>query len=137
MPSDMQAARSVWEVVWELSHATERAKWMMDGWMLSDRCSGNERERRKAPLSALFTRIKPSRCRRALSCHGCARLLHANTFVYVAVRHLRVQSTHFWGPAATWGLPLAAFADLKKDPSMISWSMTPTLFVYSYAQTAD
>lgn len=29
-------------------------------------------------------------------------------------------STHFWGPVANWGLPLAAIADLKKDPDMIS-----------------
>lgn len=40
-------------------------------------------------------------------------------------------STHFWGPVANWGLPLAAIADLKKDETMISWSMTPTLFMYS------
>ncbi|VDK65274.1 unnamed protein product [Anisakis simplex] len=31
-------------------------------------------------------------------------------------------STHFWGPVANWGLPLAAIADLKKDPDMISGS---------------
>ncbi|WFD39513.1 Pyrimidine nucleotide transporter, mitochondrial [Malassezia japonica] len=40
-------------------------------------------------------------------------------------------STHFWGPVANWTLPLAAIADLKKDPSMISTTMTPTLFLYS------
>ncbi|PKI83392.1 hypothetical protein MVES_002515 [Malassezia vespertilionis] len=40
-------------------------------------------------------------------------------------------STHFWGPVANWALPLAALADLKKDPSMISATMTPTLFMYS------
>ena len=42
-----------------------------------------------------------------------------------------IQSTHFWGPVANWTLPLAAIADLKKDPSMISTTMTPTLFLYS------
>ena len=42
-----------------------------------------------------------------------------------------IQSTHFWGPVANWGLPLAAIADLKKDETMISWSMTQTLFMYS------
>ncbi|CAF1611086.1 unnamed protein product, partial [Didymodactylos carnosus] len=31
---------------------------------------------------------------------------------------------HFWGPIANWGLPLAALADLKKDPSIISGKMT-------------
>ncbi|WFD44894.1 Pyrimidine nucleotide transporter, mitochondrial [Malassezia psittaci] len=40
-------------------------------------------------------------------------------------------STHFWGPAANWSLPIAALADLKKDPALISPTMTPTLFVYS------
>ncbi|XP_065175289.1 uncharacterized protein LOC135805208 [Sycon ciliatum] len=38
---------------------------------------------------------------------------------------------HFWGPVANWGLPLAAFADMKKDPSMISGKMTTALCIYS------
>ncbi|VDM46309.1 unnamed protein product [Toxocara canis] len=40
-------------------------------------------------------------------------------------------STHFWGPVANWGLPLAAIADLKKDPDMISGPMTSALCLYS------
>lgn len=55
-------------------------------------------------------------------------------------------STHFWGPVANWGLPLAALADLKvnfsisdfqrrfsfqKDPEMISPNMTVALITYS------
>uniref|UniRef100_A0AC34QH79 Mitochondrial pyruvate carrier n=1 Tax=Panagrolaimus sp. JU765 TaxID=591449 RepID=A0AC34QH79_9BILA len=40
-------------------------------------------------------------------------------------------STHFWGPVANWGLPLAALADLKKNPEMISGNMTTALFIYS------
>ncbi|KAJ1975668.1 pyruvate transporter mpc1 [Dimargaris cristalligena] len=40
-------------------------------------------------------------------------------------------STHFWGPVANWGLPLAAMADMKKDPSIISGKMTAALTVYS------
>ncbi|KIY72833.1 UPF0041-domain-containing protein [Cylindrobasidium torrendii FP15055 ss-10] len=40
-------------------------------------------------------------------------------------------STHFWGPVANWGLPLAALADLAKDEEYISGSMTSTLMVYS------
>lgn len=40
-------------------------------------------------------------------------------------------STHFWGPVANWGLPLAALADLKKDPEMISGKMTAALAIYS------
>lgn len=31
-------------------------------------------------------------------------------------------STHFWGPVANWGLPIAALSDLKKNPEMISVS---------------
>ncbi|CAB3403370.1 unnamed protein product [Caenorhabditis bovis] len=40
-------------------------------------------------------------------------------------------STHFWGPVANWGLPLAAIGDLKKNPDMISANMTSALLVYS------
>ncbi|KAI8345171.1 mitochondrial pyruvate carrier [Mortierella sp. GBAus27b] len=39
--------------------------------------------------------------------------------------------THFWGPVANWGLPLAAIADFKKDPELISGKMTAALSVYS------
>ncbi|KZT40075.1 UPF0041-domain-containing protein [Sistotremastrum suecicum HHB10207 ss-3] len=40
-------------------------------------------------------------------------------------------STHFWGPLANWGLPLAALADLKKDEEFISGTMTTALAAYS------
>lgn len=40
-------------------------------------------------------------------------------------------STHFWGPVANWGLPLAALGDFKKDPEKISGNMTVALLVYS------
>ncbi|EIM23259.1 UPF0041-domain-containing protein [Wallemia mellicola CBS 633.66] len=40
-------------------------------------------------------------------------------------------STHFWGPVANWGLPLAALADLRKDEEIISGTMTATMVVYS------
>jgi len=40
-------------------------------------------------------------------------------------------STHFWGPVANWGLPLAAIADWKKDPEIISGKMTTAMLVYS------
>lgn len=32
---------------------------------------------------------------------------------------------------ANWGLPLAAIADIRKDPEMISGVMSPTLMGYS------
>ncbi|KAF8622473.1 hypothetical protein AX15_006989 [Amanita polypyramis BW_CC] len=40
-------------------------------------------------------------------------------------------STHFWGPVANWGLPLAAIADLRKDEEFISGTMTTALACYS------
>ncbi|KAF8516378.1 UPF0041-domain-containing protein, partial [Gautieria morchelliformis] len=40
-------------------------------------------------------------------------------------------STHFWGPVANWGLPLAALADLRKDEEIISGTMTTALACYS------
>ncbi|VDL74282.1 unnamed protein product [Nippostrongylus brasiliensis] len=42
-------------------------------------------------------------------------------------------STHFWGPVANWGIPLAAIADIKKNPEMISGNMTVALCLYSSA----
>ncbi|KNE69589.1 protein 44-like protein [Allomyces macrogynus ATCC 38327] len=42
-----------------------------------------------------------------------------------------LMSTHFWGPVANWGLPLAAIADMKKDPELISGNMTIAMSVYS------
>ena len=42
------------------------------------------------------------------------------------VNHLLILifSTHFWGPIANWGIPIAALADIKKDPKIISPTMT-------------
>ncbi|CAG9861244.1 unnamed protein product [Phyllotreta striolata] len=40
-------------------------------------------------------------------------------------------STHFWGPVANWGIPIAAIGDFKKDPKFISPIMTVALCLYS------
>ncbi|CAH0553979.1 unnamed protein product [Brassicogethes aeneus] len=40
-------------------------------------------------------------------------------------------STHFWGPVANWGIPIAAIADINKDPKYISGKMTVALCLYS------
>uniref|UniRef100_F6TE97 Mitochondrial pyruvate carrier n=1 Tax=Monodelphis domestica TaxID=13616 RepID=F6TE97_MONDO len=40
---------------------------------------------------------------------------------------------HFWGPVANWGLPIAAFNDMKKSPEIISGRMTFALCCYSLA----
>ncbi|CAK8671990.1 mitochondrial pyruvate carrier 1-like [Clavelina lepadiformis] len=42
-----------------------------------------------------------------------------------------LMSTHFWGPVANWGIPIAAMADMKKSPDIISPKMTAALCVYS------
>ncbi|XP_038662688.1 mitochondrial pyruvate carrier 1 [Scyliorhinus canicula] len=42
-----------------------------------------------------------------------------------------LMSTHFWGPVANWGLPIAAFSDMKKTPEIISGRMTFALCCYS------
>uniref|UniRef100_A0A6M2DK43 Mitochondrial pyruvate carrier n=1 Tax=Xenopsylla cheopis TaxID=163159 RepID=A0A6M2DK43_XENCH len=42
-----------------------------------------------------------------------------------------LMSTHFWGPAVNWGIPLAAISDSFKDPKYISGKMTVALTLYS------
>lgn len=41
------------------------------------------------------------------------------------------KTVHFWGPAANWGLVLAAMLDMNKPAEMISGPMTGVLSVYS------
>ncbi|KFO28256.1 mitochondrial pyruvate carrier 1-like protein [Fukomys damarensis] len=52
---------------------------------------------------------------------------------YVKTKKFRdyLTSTHFWGPVANWGLPLAAFNDMKSPPDIISGRMTTALFLCS------
>ena len=54
-------------------------------------------------------------------------------FNYMKSKEFRtyLMSTHFWGPVANWGLPMAAIADTKKSPEFISPKMTFALSVYS------
>ncbi|XP_020822782.1 mitochondrial pyruvate carrier 1-like protein [Phascolarctos cinereus] len=54
---------------------------------------------------------------------------------YVRTKEFRqyVKSTHFWGPVANWGLPLAAFKDMRASPEIISGRMTLALILYSLA----
>ncbi|KAI8917471.1 hypothetical protein BC831DRAFT_484700 [Entophlyctis helioformis] len=57
----------------------------------------------------------------------------ARFWSYVKSKEFRtyLMSTHFWGPVANWGLPLAAIADTQKSPELISGKMTVALSVYS------
>lgn len=54
---------------------------------------------------------------------------------YVKTKEFRdyVTSTHLWGPAFNWGLPLAAFKDMRASPEIISGRMTTALIFYSLA----
>nr|XP_033326688.1 mitochondrial pyruvate carrier 1-like [Megalopta genalis] len=40
-------------------------------------------------------------------------------------------STHFWGPAFNWMIPVAAISDTQKHPRIISGKMTVALALYS------
>ncbi|XP_052575892.1 mitochondrial pyruvate carrier-like protein [Peromyscus californicus insignis] len=57
------------------------------------------------------------------------------THEYVKTKEFRdyITSTHFWGPVANWGLPLAAFKDMRAPPDIISGRMTTALIFYSMA----
>ncbi|XP_004588035.2 mitochondrial pyruvate carrier 1-like protein [Ochotona princeps] len=52
---------------------------------------------------------------------------------YIKTKEFRnyITSTHFWGPVANWGLPLAAYKDMKESPEIISGRMTTALIFYS------
>nr|XP_002719878.1 mitochondrial pyruvate carrier 1-like protein [Oryctolagus cuniculus] len=52
---------------------------------------------------------------------------------YVKTKEFRdyITSTHFWGPVANWGIPLAALKDMKAPPDIISGRMTTALICYS------
>ncbi|CAJ1048858.1 mitochondrial pyruvate carrier 1 [Xyrichtys novacula] len=53
-------------------------------------------------------------------------------FFHVTLKHYQtLKSTHFWGPVANWGLPIAAITDMKKSPEIISGRMTFALSCYS------
>uniref|UniRef100_A0A1A9Z8B9 Mitochondrial pyruvate carrier n=1 Tax=Glossina pallidipes TaxID=7398 RepID=A0A1A9Z8B9_GLOPL len=56
-------------------------------------------------------------------------------FEYLTGKEMRqyLTSAHFWGPAVTWGIPLAAIADTQKDAQLISGKMTLALILYSSA----
>ena len=62
----------------------------------------------------------------------------AGALVRKAADHVRskdfrdyLMSTHFWGPVANWGLPIATINDMKKSPEIISGRMTFALCCYS------
>ncbi|XP_032282385.1 mitochondrial pyruvate carrier 1-like protein [Phoca vitulina] len=54
---------------------------------------------------------------------------------YMKTKEFReyLTSTHFWGPVANCGLPVAAFKDMNEPPDIISGRMTTALIFYSMA----
>ncbi|XP_040324741.1 mitochondrial pyruvate carrier 1-like protein [Herpailurus yagouaroundi] len=54
---------------------------------------------------------------------------------YMKTKEFREYLTrvHFWGPVANWGLPLAAFKDMRAPPDIIGGRMTTALIFYSMA----
>ncbi|KAK2854155.1 hypothetical protein Q5P01_006816 [Channa striata] len=76
-----------------------------------------------------------------VSCWSCPRTeqllqdlsMLCSFLSYVALKIMNnyVNSTHFWGPVANWGLPIAALSDMKKSPEIISGRMTFALCCYS------
>nr|XP_031833234.1 mitochondrial pyruvate carrier 1-like [Nomia melanderi] len=42
-----------------------------------------------------------------------------------------LMSTHFWGPAINWMIPIATISDTRKHPRIISGKMTLALALYS------
>lgn len=73
-------------------------------------------------------RALPVCCRAAM-----AGALARKAADYVRSKEFRdyLMSTHFWGPVANWGLPVAAINDMKKSPEIISGRMTFALCCYS------
>ncbi|XP_015283498.1 PREDICTED: mitochondrial pyruvate carrier 1 [Gekko japonicus] len=62
-----------------------------------------------------------------------AAVLARKAVDYVRSKDFRdyLMSTHFWGPVANWGLPIAAINDMSKSPEIISGRMTFALCCYS------
>merc|ERR1712137_7847 len=62
-----------------------------------------------------------------------SKMAARRAFNYLTGKEMRnyLMSTHFWGPVANWGIPIAAIADIQKDPELISGKMTVALSLYS------
>lgn len=91
------------------------------------------RRPRAAARSTLVSSV-----RRAAAAARTNRTAMAGTLVRKAADYVRskdfrdyLMSTHFWGPVANWGLPIAAINDMKKSPEIISGRMTFALCCYS------
>lgn len=67
---------------------------------------------------------------KACDCSYCVVLFNSHRSYSLSVQSklwfglVCVCVQHFWGPVANWGLPIAAIADMKKSPEIISGRMT-------------
>lgn len=77
-------------------------------------------------FSTIFASIWLSICCHdvVLNCYGMTDKQPVHLLYILTVHFCVLCSTHFWGPIANWGIPLAAIADTQKDAAMISGKMT-------------
>ncbi|XP_022371594.1 mitochondrial pyruvate carrier-like protein [Enhydra lutris kenyoni] len=74
-------------------------------------------------------------CSHALEIMAMVAALWRSARGYTQTKEFRnyLASTHFWGPVANYGLPLAAFKDMNASPEIMSGHMTVALIFYSMA----
>ncbi|KAK2525704.1 Mpc1 [Columba livia] len=80
----------------------------------------------KTAFSSLEKAYKP-----LMTSSGILFRSNLNYFSHIMNPKVSQNLLHFWGPVANWGLPIAAFNDMKKSPEIISGRMTFALCCYS------
>uniref|UniRef100_A0A1A9W7Z7 Mitochondrial pyruvate carrier n=1 Tax=Glossina brevipalpis TaxID=37001 RepID=A0A1A9W7Z7_9MUSC len=85
----------------------------------------------RSGTSKLVKQKVPRQCSKMAQKNGSS--LARKITEYLTGKEMRdyLMSTHFWAPATTWGVPLAAIADTQKHPKLISGKMTLALVIYS------
>jgi len=67
-------------------------------------------------------RMRKRRIRCRLQRRGCGCGYKAERrYIYIYIDHV----ADFWGPASNFGIPIAAIADMSKDPEMLA-SLSPS-----------
>ncbi|XP_059014609.1 mitochondrial pyruvate carrier 1-like protein [Mustela lutreola] len=74
-------------------------------------------------------------CSHALEIMAMVAALWRSARDYMKTKEFRnyLASTHFWGPVANYGLPLAALKDMNASPEIISGRMKVALIFYLMA----
>ncbi|XP_069929390.1 mitochondrial pyruvate carrier 1 isoform X1 [Oryctolagus cuniculus] len=102
-------------------------------------CRTSQNDRKNVCVAAVVLSLNPAcPCAAEVTWDPALRKhLTFYLFIYFAclpclqLRDSSQNSTHFWGPVANWGLPIAAINDMKKSPEIISGRMTFALCCYS------